>query len=174
MVDAAANAALAVDRDPAIARAGELNAMSTVRRARTSWSAAVLIAVMSLGLMASAALDRSVAASSPAPELTVHARYVPADHNIAFSGIALAKGGRMLAYLQFRLEQETGGRWQPISVWMALITGVGARWQPDGRYRSQLMAMQEPVPAGRLRVEMRVADSGGLVSVANSNPVTVP
>lgn len=116
-----------------------------------------------------------VAGASPAmaPTLTVHARYLPADRNLAFSGIALARGGRMLSVLQFRLEQFEGGRWQPVSVWMALVTGVGARWQPDGRYQSQLMAMNEPVGPGRLRVEMRAADSTGRSAVAYSNPVTV-
>lgn len=113
------------------------------------------------------------AASAMAPALTVHARYLPSDHNLLFSGVALAKGGRMLAVLQFRLEQFEGGRWQPVTAWMALITGVGARWQSDGRYQSQLMAMNEPVPAGRLRVEMHVADSTGLGAIAYSNPVQV-
>jgi hypothetical protein len=140
----------------------------TVRTVAASLSLVALVALV--GAVAAPA----AAAPGMAPTLTVRAHYVAADHNIAFSGIALPKGDRMLAVMQFRLEQERAGGWRPISVYMALITGVGARWQPDGRYHSQLMAMNEPVPAGRLRVEMRVADNTGLATVAYSNPVDVP
>lgn len=148
--------------------------MPSVRRIGPRGLSAALLGFVSLGLLASAALGRPTVAAALSPTLTVHARYLASDHNLAFSGTALPKGGRMLAVLQFRLEKESGGAWRPITVWMALITGVGARWQTNGHYSSQLMAMNEPVPAGRLRVEMRVADNTGLASVAYSNPVAVP
>ncbi len=149
--------------------------MPAVRRIGSRRLSAAVIGLVSLGLLASAAPFRpTAAAASLAPTLTVRAHYVKPDRNIGFSGVALPKGSRMLAVLQFRLEQKRGGSWQVISAWMALVTGVGARWQPDGRYSSQLMAMNEPVPAGTLRVEMRAVDSAGLATVAFSNPVAVP
>jgi hypothetical protein len=108
------------------------------------------------------------------PSLTVHAHYVARDRNIGFSGIALPGGTSMLVELEFRLEQKSGSGWRPISTWMALITGIGARWNVNGHYTSQLMAMNEPVPAGSLRVEMHVKDSDGGQTTAYSNPVHVP
>jgi hypothetical protein len=133
------------------------------------------LTALALGAALLAPAASAVAApASLAPTLTIHARYVPGDHNIFFTGIALPKGDAMLTVLDFRLEQDQGGTWRPISTWMALITGVGARWQTNGRYRSQLMAMNEPVPAGRLRVEMMVGDNTGRTTTRVSNPVRVP
>jgi|GEM_PF-6217984 len=113
----------------------------------------------------------AVAASRPT--LSIRAHYVASDHNIAFSGIALPGGAAMLTMLEFRLEQKTASGWRPVSAWMALITGIGARWQLNGHYASQLMAMNEPVPAGTLRVEMHIVDSAGGQATAFSNPVHV-
>lgn len=134
----------------------------------------VLAALAAGAMLAAPAASAIAAPASLAPTLTIHARYVPRDHNIFFSGIALPKGGAMLTVLDFRLEQDQGGVWRPISTWMALITGIGARWQTDGHYQSQLMAMNEPVPAGRLRVEMLVKDSTGRGASRVSNVVRVP
>lgn len=134
-------------------------------------------ALSTLALAAALAAPAASAVAAPAslsPTVTIHARYMPSDHNIFFSGIALPKGSAMLTVLDFRLEQDQGGVWRPISSWMAMITGVGARWQTDGRYQSQLMAMNEPVPSGRLRVVLLVKDDTGRVTTRVSNPVRVP
>lgn len=132
-------------------------------------------ALLALGAMLGVATAGGVPAASAAarPTLTVHAHYVARDHNIGFGGIALPGGASMLVELEFRLEEKTGARWQPITSWMALITGVGARWSVNGRYSSQLMAMNEPVPRGQLRVEMHVVDSEGGQAIAYSNAVRV-
>ena len=131
-----------------------------------------------LALAATLALAQAVlagpASAAARPTLTVRAHYVAGDHNIGFAGVALPGGTSMLVELEFRLEQKTGSAWRPISTWMALITGIGARWRVDGRYTSQLMAMNEPVPQGDLRVEMYIVESDGGQATAYSNTVRVP
>jgi hypothetical protein len=135
---------------------------------------AAALALVLAGLLGPAATATTPAAAAARPTLTVRAHYVAHDRNIAFTGIALPAGSAMLVDLEFRLEAKGASGWQPISAWMALVTGIGAHWSTDGRYESQLMAMNEPVPAGDLRIEMHVVDSDGGQATAFSNPVHVP
>lgn len=115
-----------------------------------------------------------IGAASGRPVVTVHAGYSPKLRNILFHGILRPGPGQMLDSSQFRLLEEGGpGKWQVVTSWMALITGIHAKWSPTGQYSAGLMQMNAPVGRGIYRVELQATDDDGGTAHAYSNPVRV-
>lgn len=108
------------------------------------------------------------------PRVTIRAHWAPRIKLIAFAGDLIAHGSTMVATASFRVFQRHGSTYRPVSVWMALITGEGARWRPNGTYRAALMQMQAPMAPGIYRVELQAVDSDGGVTRVFSAPVRVP
>lgn len=131
-------------------------------------------AVATLALAAGTTGGPIGAAPSARPLVTVRASYSPALHNILFQGFLLPASGQMLATVSFRLLAGSPGTWHATTGWMALITGVHARWSPNGRYTGGLMQMNAPVAPGTYRVELRAVDDDGGTMYAESNTVRVP
>lgn len=142
-----------------------------MKHALTRSALAAGVVALALGLAASAYGAR---ARPRGPEVTIRALWAPRIHLIAFAGDLIPRGSTMVSTASFRVLARRGGRFAPVTVWMALITGEGARWRANGSYHAALMRMEAPMAPGTYRVELRATDSDGGVTQVFSGPVRVP